>query len=100
MAQSKIQKLLAEDRQRRLKRLKQRDKKLAEKKAKDTAKEEAAALRRKNLRKTQGNLKGQQAAVETPAPVCLRASDATLASPSVVLWLLRILHWPHPRALL
>jgi hypothetical protein len=35
MAQSKTQKLLAEARQRRLKMLKRRDKKLAEKKAKD-----------------------------------------------------------------
>ena len=83
MAQSKIQKLLAEDRQRRLKRLKQRDKKLAEKKAKDTAKEEAAALRRKNLRKTQGNLKGQQAAVEMSRTEGKTGSPAGAGTPSV-----------------
>ena len=64
MAQSKTQKLLAEARQRRLKMLKRRDKKLAEKKAKDNAEKKAAALKRKNLKETQGNLKGQQAAIQ------------------------------------
>ena len=64
MPQSKTQKILAQQRQRNKEFLEQRDKALAEKKAKEKAEKEAAALKRKNLKETQGNLAGQQAAIK------------------------------------
>ena len=64
MPQSKTQKILAQQRQRNKKFLKQRDKELAEKEAKEKAEKEEAELKRKNLREAQGDLAGQQAAIK------------------------------------